>query len=176
MANTFELIQATTVGAGGQASIDFTVIPSTYTDLCVKVSARSTATGTADAGLKLNFNGNTSSYSHRYLIGAGSGTPSSGTNAYSVGSAAIYAGTVDASSATSSTFSNIEIYVPNYAGSAYKSVNIDSVDEDNSTTAYAALIAGLWSNTAAITGVNLNLTSGTFAQYTTAYLYGVKNA
>ena len=38
MANTFELIASYTVGAGGQASIDFNTSPSTYTDLCIKAS------------------------------------------------------------------------------------------------------------------------------------------
>ena len=45
MANTFQLISSTTVGAGGASSIDFTSIPSTYTDLVIKWSGRLTSTG-----------------------------------------------------------------------------------------------------------------------------------
>ena len=44
MAGTYKLIGSVTVGAGGAANIDFTSIPSTYTDLAIKVSYRSTAT------------------------------------------------------------------------------------------------------------------------------------
>lgn len=175
MANTFTLIASSTVGSGGAANITFSSIAGTYTDLCVKISGRGDASGTSDAGIKLTFNGNTSSYSHRYLIGTGSAA-SSGTNAYSVGTASIYAGTMDATTATSNTFSNTEIYIPNYTSSNYKSVSIDSVDEDNTTLAYAVLIAGLWSNTAAITSVALTPTTGNFVQYSTAYLYGVKSS
>ena len=80
------------------------------------------------------------------------------------------------STATSNTFSNAEYYIPNYAGGTNKSTSGDAVAEQNATTAQVILTAGLWSNTAAITSVGLTPTSGTFLQYSTAYLYGVKNA
>ena len=41
MATTYTLISSVTVGSGGAASIEFTSIPSTYTDLVLKLSARS---------------------------------------------------------------------------------------------------------------------------------------
>ena len=40
MAVTHNLISTITVGSGGAASIDFTSIPQTYTDLLVKISLR----------------------------------------------------------------------------------------------------------------------------------------
>jgi hypothetical protein len=40
MANTYEAIATVEVGSGGAATIEFTSIPATYTDLVVKVSAR----------------------------------------------------------------------------------------------------------------------------------------
>ena len=54
---TYTLISSVTVGAGGASSIDFTSIPSTYTDLLVKISARSTLNelnGGHAVGLKIN--------------------------------------------------------------------------------------------------------------------------
>ena len=49
-----------------------------------------------------------------------------------------------------------------------------AVSENNATTAYATLNAGLWSNTAAINAIGLTITSGqNFAQYSTATLYGI---
>ncbi len=71
------------------------------------------------------------------------------------------------------TFANGEIYIPNYTASVNKSVSIDSVTENNATSAIAALDAGLWANTAAITSINLNGNNGNFVQYSTAYLYGI---
>jgi hypothetical protein len=169
MPNTFELIASSTVGSGGAASIDFTSIPSTFTDLALYVSTRQSRSETT-SNIKIEFNGSTSNLSCRYLqgFGSGAGSGSSGT--------AIFAKS-PAASATSNTFGNGLIYIPNYAGSTNKSVSWDMVTETNATAAEAFLTAGLWANTAAITSIKLSsLSSDNFAQYSTAYLYGVKNA
>ena len=167
MADTYTLISSVTVGAGGASSIDFTSIPATYTDLLVKLSSRNTSTGGA---IYLRFNGSTSSYTVRYLEGNGAAA-SSGTD-----STYLYVSELNTSSTTASTFSSADIYIPNYAGSTNKSVSADSVSENNATTAYAGIYAGLWSNTSAITQVTLYPSANTFAQYSTAYLYGIKNS
>jgi hypothetical protein len=155
------------VGALGAASIDFTSIPTTYTDLVLKVSSRLTAA--VDFGsLSIAFNGSTSSFTSRILQGDGSSAVSAALSNF--------AGGVGGTLLTASTFNNVEIYIPNYAGSTNKSFSSDSVVENNATAARDTLIAGLWSNTAAINQVTLTSASGNFAQYTTAYLYGVSNA
>jgi len=166
MPNTFELIAAVTVGSGGSSTITFSSIPSTFTDLCLKVSARLDAVDTDNL---LSFNGSTSSFTSRRLLGIGSGSGSSDTPNR-------YAGQVNASSYTASTFSNTEIYIPNYAGSTNKSYSVDTVVENNATGTPMALAAGLWSNTAAITSITLTANTGNYVQHSTAYLYGVKNA
>jgi len=160
-------IQTVTVGSGGAASIDFTSIPQTYTDLVVRLSGRST---TADADMYISFNSNTANYSRRVLRGNGSAASStSGSDRY--------VGTIDSSGETASTFGNWEIYVPNYTTSNNKSYSIDSVEENNATQAFQYMIAGLWSNSAAITSIKLEfIAAGTFAQYSTATLYGVTSA
>ena len=165
MANTMTLISSATAGSGGTASFDFTSIPGTYTDLLLKYSLRGTAN---DGSALLTFNGSSSSITYRALIGTGS-------SAISGSDTAIYLAQ-DRSTYTASTFANGETYIPNYAGSNYKSSSSDSVDENNATAATAKLVAGLWSNTAAITRVTLTPNSGLFDQYSTAYLYGVNNA
>ena len=160
---------AVTVGSGGASTIDFTSIPNTYTDLVLKVSARSNRSDTTD-NLIISFNGSTSSLSFRYLQG-------SGATAYSSSGLTGYVGSLNGNTATSSTFGNAEIYIPNYAGSTNKSVSSDTVDETNGTNAYATLTAQLWSNTAAITSISLKPQVGSlFVQHSTAYLYGVSNA
>jgi len=163
---------AVTVGSGGAASIDFTSIPSTYTDLVVKISTRSTIAGTSQDDINVTFNSSGSSYTWRNLLGSGSSAISqNGATAYIRMSAVTpNAGT------TASTFSSAEIYIPNYASSANKSVSIDMASEANQTATYMGLVAGLWSNTSAITQITLTGASGNFAQYSTAYLYGVSNA
>jgi len=167
MATTFTKIAAVTVGAGGAASIDFTSIPSTYTDLCVKVSARGTDSS-GDLGIKLNTS--SSSFSRRVL--RGNGSAASSTNASDN-----YIGGLEPSTYTASTFGNAEIYIPNYAGSTNKSISVDSVTENNATEAFAFFVASLWSNSAAITGITLYpFTSGNLAQYSTAVLYGINKS
>jgi len=168
MANTYTLIASSTVGAGGAASIDFTSIPSTYTDLLVKLSGRSN-TAAVDENLYIKLNNSSTSFTFRYLQGNGS-------SAYSSTASLNYIGTIPAANATASTFGNAEAYLPNYAGSTNKSISNDTVAENNATSAAATLTATLWSNTTAINQVTLLPASGSFVQYSTAYLYGVKNA
>lgn len=169
MANTFELIASSTVGAGGAASIDFTSIPSTYTDLQIFYSVRSAASATVQYPA-LKVNGVTTNQSMRVLLGSGSAA-SSNTDT-------LFEWWAPAANATASTFTNDSIYVPNYANTSYnKSFSRDTVMENNATAAYMELGAMLWSSTAAITSLSLYLTSAAnLAQYSTAYLYGVKSS
>jgi hypothetical protein len=167
MPNTFSLIASSTVGSGGSANINFTSIPSTYTDLLIWISARCDAGGTDRQTQLLKFNTSTANFSNRVLQGTGSGVSGySNTNAY--------AGVINASTSTASTFSNIQIYVSNYAGSANKPYSVDSVFETNATAAIQELQAVLWSNSAAINAIEIYPNSGSYVQYTTAYLYGIK--
>jgi hypothetical protein len=169
MANTFELIAAVTVGSGGASNIEFTSIPSTYTDLAIYLSARQSRSETTST-TRIEFNGSSSNLSCRYIQGFGSGVISGSSGSYIFNDS-------PANSATANTFGNGFIYIPNYAGSTNKSVSWDMVTENNATAANAYLVAGLWSNSAAITSVKFSSLSGdNFMQYSTAYLYGVKNA
>jgi hypothetical protein len=78
---------------------------------------------------------------------------------------------------TSNTFSNSEIYIPNYAGSNKKSFSADIVMENNATTAFSTLNASLWQGTAAISSLTFFDHNGNnFVQYSSFYLYGIKNS
>ena len=170
MANTMTLIASSTVGVLGVSSIDFTSIPSTYTDLLLKVSVRTNRV-VAGSTLGVKFNGSSASYSAKVIEGSGTTAASFSSTSY------IYGGTVPGLSATASTFGNLEIYIPNYAGSNYKSASSDAVMENNATQSYSDLAASLWSNTAAINQITLaEDTAATIVQYSTAYLYGIKNS
>lgn len=171
MANTFELISSATVGSGGAATVDFTSIPATYTDLVLKLSMRTNAGNAQGDWIKMYFNSNSTGYVARLLIG--NGTAASSFTATGWG----WAAQQNSTSQTANTFGNGEIYIPNYAGSANKSFSSDSVSETNATSPEMELAAGIWSNTAAITSISLSSgNGGTIQQYSTAYLYGVKNA
>jgi hypothetical protein len=160
-------IQTVTVGSGGAATISFTSIPQTYTDLKIVLSGRTTQASLADS-VYFSFNGSTSNFSGIILYGDG-GSASSFTQAR-------YAGSQPGSTATASTFANIEMYISNYTSSNNKAYSVDAVTENNATTAYAYTAGGLWSNSAAITSITLTPNAGSFVQHSTATLYGVTSS
>jgi len=163
MALTYKLIASSTASAN-VSSIDFTSIPGTYTDLCLKLSIRTDKATLGDVWL-LKLNTSSSGFTARWIEGNGA--------AVSTGTSILY-GALVGSSATTSIFNNTEIYFANYAGSANKSFYVDSVTENNGTTAYQDLGAGLWASSAAITGINISITGDNLIQHSTAYLYGIK--
>jgi len=168
MANTYVKIASVSVGVLGAASMEFTSIPATYTDLIVKISARSVYAQQYNF-CALTVNSSTTGYSARYIDGQNSVASSS------TGYTDKIRIDTDAALNTASTFGNSEIYIPNYAGSNNKSFSIDWVYESNSAAnAEVQLLAALWSNSAAITSIKYeNLNSSTFVQYSTATLYGI---
>lgn len=163
----YTLIETVTVGSGGAATIVFSDIPQTFTDLKVMFSGRRS---NAAGSFYVSFNGVTTNLSSRRLESSGSSVTSvtDGSNILAYG--------INASNYTASVFGSAEIYVPNYTGSTNKSVSIDSATENNATEAYSTLVAGLWSNNAAITSLTISLSSGSIEQYSSASLYGIKNS
>jgi hypothetical protein len=168
MPNTFELIASTTIGSGGSTQVDFTSIPSTFTDLALVISARNTNANYG--GFYMRLNSSSSGITGKRIKQEGN-TASSDTSTEIPWAMSTY---------TASTFGNASIYIPNYAGSANKSVSIDAVTENNATDNRSTLGAWLWSNTAAITSISFGTFdtgfADKFAQYSSFYLYGVKNA
>jgi len=170
MANTYVAIATTTVGSGGAASIEFTSIPGTYTDLLMKYSLKSD-TGNLPGGsqkfIVMTLNSNSGS-SGKQLQGDGSNATSS---------SSVNIGGANDPNTTVNTFSNGELYIPNYTSSNAKSVSVDNVVENNATSARNQLYALLYNSpTSAVTSISISPeTSGSFAQYSTATLYGIKN-
>lgn len=168
MATTYTLISSVTVGSGGQAAMEFTSIPQTYTDLLVKISGRSALAAVGD-NATTSFNNNTSNRTQRSLYtGDGSTVQSFTYTTFYIW--------LPGSNATASTFGNTELYIPNYTSANNKSFSNDVTTENNGAAAELALSASLWSDTAAITSVKVTCNGGNFVQYSTAYLYGISNA
>ena len=164
MAFTYSKLAEVTVGATAVASIDFTNIPQNYTDLIIKLSARNSSTQNL---IEIRFNGSSTGYTRRSVYGNGSSAASaSGSDSQNL--------IQSISTDTSNTFGNTEIYIPNYAGSANKSISMDTLQENNATGATALLGTVLWSNVTAIANVSIIQISGTFVQHSSATLYGVK--
>jgi hypothetical protein len=169
MPSTLVLIQKQVVGASGAASVTFSSIPQTYTDLVLRVSSRDTSAATI-ANMYVRFNGDSgSNYTDRMLYASGTSV-SSGVNS---GTGIYYTYSVGANG-PAGLFSNNEVIVGAYTGSAYKAISIENSIANNSTGGLFGLNSGMWNSTSAVTSVTFTPGSGNFAQYTTISLYGVK--
>ena len=169
MATTYTLINSNVLSSSA-ASVTFSSIPATYTDLVVRVSARGGGTNS----INLTFNGvTTATQSVTRVTGNGSSAASARTT--SATQLAIR-GTTNNNAYTASTFSNAEIYIPSYTVSQNKPISSFGVNENNATDSFMSADAGLWSNTAAITSITLTTADTTFDTGSSFYLYGVSNA
>jgi hypothetical protein len=159
MPKTYEPIATTTLGSA-TATVTFSSIPSTYTDLIIIALAQTQYNGNY---LGIQFNGDTgNNYSRTRL--SGNGTSASSERDSSQPRINLYA------QPTSNFAVNI-IHIMNYANTTtYKTVLARTDQASLSTNAYA----GLWRSTAAINSITLredNLQSGS-----TFTLYGIKSA
>jgi hypothetical protein len=175
MPSTYTLIKGETL-ASSAASYSFTAIPSTFTDLVLRVSARDTNTGAIIAGTTFTFNGSSGSlYSITKLIG--DGTAASSSRRSNITSDEFYYPGSNAGM-TANTFGSVEIYIPSYTASQNKPFSTFGVTENNSTTGGDTEIdawANLYRDTAAISSIAINAYV-TFAAGSSFYLYGIKNS
>jgi hypothetical protein len=157
---TMTLIETKTLGAAA-ASIEFTSIPQTFTDLVVLISARSTASANLSAGF---FTVNNTNPTERFLM-TDNGTVLSGT-----GSTLRF--DVPAATNTANTFSSSQVYIPNYASTTTnKSISVEHAFESNGSYFTLSINAALYSSTTAITSVKYSVT--TLAIGSTISLYGI---
>ena len=173
MATTYTLISSNVLSSSA-ASVTFSSIPATYTDLVLKCSMR-LSDASATATVKVWFNSDTdNNYSLTYLRGSGSAVASARTSS----SPYFSTGQANGNTATANTFTSAELYIPSYTVSQNKSFSSISAQEDNSSTAYIEARAGLWRNTATMTSISLQpIDAGiNFLSGSSFYLYGISNA
>jgi len=158
---------------GSESSIVLDEIPADYTDLIIVLSLRSSFTGGSNSNMLLRLNDSTGTYTTRGLQGNGSSTSSSD-NIDVIFSGYTYIGSaLPSATTTANTFSNVQLYFPNYASSNAKSFSTDSVMENNATYSVQHILGHLWSGTAAINKVEIFDSNGNFVQYSSATLYGI---
>jgi hypothetical protein len=165
MPTTYEPIATTTLGSAN-ATITFSSIAATYTDLRVVL----VCTTSGATNIRLRFNNDSSTlYSITTLYADGS-TAASDTR-----------GTLDALSWTVGGGSSTTIPhlytadIFSYAGSTNKTSLLER-SEDKNGSGSVARIVGLYRSTSAINRLDLLAIGQTFSIGTTATLYGIKNA
>jgi hypothetical protein len=167
MPKTYEPIATQTLGSDS-ASVTFSSIPQTYTDLILVAFARSTRAATADnSGIRFNADSGTN-YSFTRLWGSGTGAFSSRatneTYAYS---------RINAASTTAGVFSPIIHNIMNYSNTV---TNKTVITRGNATSDAVELNASLWRNTAAISSILFFAENGNLLSGSTFTLYGIKAA
>jgi hypothetical protein len=165
MPATYEPIATQTLGSAA-ASVTFSSIPSTYTDLVIISAAKITSGSGIDMVMRFNGDSGTN-YSAVVLFGTGATVSSTylvnNTNMY-----CDYYGALD-----SAVYNTCIINIQNYSNSTtYKTTLIRS----NNANIGLDAISGSWRSTAAINSVLLFPTASTFTTGSTFSLYGIKAA
>lgn len=157
---------------GTAASVTFNNIPQTFQTLKLVVSSRTDRASQPSSDIIIRFNtDSSSSYSFRRIYGNGASTASDNLGAGANNGLVIL---TCGASATTSTFGNAEVTIPNYFGSFNKAISTDSVSENNATTAFQSLNAALWALTPAISSIALSdYNSANFVSGSTFSLYGI---
>lgn len=167
----FESIATVTVGAGGATDVTFSSIATTWQHLQIRVLARSNRAA-ADDNIGIQLNSDTgANYSHHNLRGNGTSASAGATaNASLISGADITANT-----ALSNTFSVHIIDVLDYKDTnkytTIRTLGGYDVNGDGNIRA----TSGSWRNTAAVSTIKLYpATTGSWVQYTSIALYGIK--
>jgi hypothetical protein len=169
--NSYESIQTVTVGAGGQASASFTVIPATYKHLQIRAFMQNNRGTFSTSTYLLRANSDSGSNYYNHIL-AGSGSSAS---------AAAYSDTAvnpnDASgTGVSGVFGASIIDILDYTNTNKNTTfrMLNGVDV-NGSGGFVSLNSALWNNTAAITTLTITPAHGTlWNQYSSFALYGIK--
>jgi hypothetical protein len=168
--NTYEAIATQTLGSAA-ATVTFSSIPGTYTDLVLVING-GTTDGNEGAQFRLNSDSGTN-YSVTYLAGDGSAA-SSGRGS------SLTAGRLNQASslgATNSLTSNIIVQFMNYSNTTTNKTVISRTNVTTGTYPAVEAMVNLYRSTSAITAIELRMSgSGTYMAGSTFSLYGIKAA
>lgn len=169
---SFESLQTVTVGAGGQSSISFTSIPSTYKHLQIRLIGRIDRAGEASDFFTIRYNSDTgSNYIWHALEGSGSTTyGESGT-----GTSLPRNGDIAGITAASGIFGVGIIDILDYTNTNKFKTTRSLTGRDANGSGWVWFGSSLWKNSAAINTITIIPTYGTgFQQYTQFALYGIR--
>jgi hypothetical protein len=167
---TYTLISSNVLSSSA-ASVTFSAIPSTYTDLVVRVSARSDRAA-VNGYILYQVNSLTSGYSDTYVYGTGSSALSSRNGSTTLS----FAGYITGDNTNSGIFGSTEIYIPSYTVSQNKPMSSFSLAENAAVAANIGAHALLLSNTATVSSLTFSSLGDNFVTGSSFYLYGISNA
>lgn len=165
---------ASQTSTGSSATFTFNSIPSIYQDLMLVVFSRSGTTGPyTDYYVRLAANNGAidsgNNYSTTRLLGSGISATSDRFTSTSL----IYCGQTPASTATAGIYSSSLIHILNYANSTTAKTLLTRTATDQNGDGYVSMNVGLWTNTGAITSLQV-ITNASFISGSTFTLYGIR--
>jgi hypothetical protein len=165
--SSYESIATVSVGSGGQSTISFTSISSSYKHLQIRYIARDT---TGNENTIIRFNSDTgNNYATHYLLGNGSSASAGAASSNNF----IYA---DILTYSATSYSAGVIDILDYGSSSKNKTvrTLAGIDLNGSGTVWLA--SGVWLNSStAINSITLTLGSYAFAQNSHFALYGIKD-
>jgi len=162
---------ATVTLSASTASISFAGIPSGYKHLQIRAMSRGNAATDQD-NLLVQFNGDTgANYNSHYVYGTGS-VAAAGAETGSQTTAIV--GRVTGANLTSGVFGVSIVDILDYTNTNKYTTNRTLCGVDNNGSGIVMLESSLWRNTAAVTSLSLTTGAGSFIQYSSFALYGVK--
>ncbi len=176
MPSTYQLISSNILSST-TASVTFSAIPSTYTDLVIKASVQTTRAAAGTDYLFMQFNSTTSGYSGIQLYGTGGNSTVNST--LDTASTFVIGPEINTSGLSSTVFSNLESYIPSYTSSSNKQISIDSAEELGDAPAYRYLQSNKVPVTAAVTSILLRPStyySASWVAGSSFYLYGISKS
>lgn len=168
---------ATVTAAGGETSLSFTSIPSTYASLQIRALVRTLRALDGSDSLLITLNSDTgANYSRHRITGDGT-TAAAGESTSNVSMSIVNSGTVN-DSALANTFAANLIDIHDYA-STTKNKTMRAFSGANANSASTSFVMGLfssgWYNTAAVTTITFTNSFG-FKAGSVFSLYGIKGA
>jgi hypothetical protein len=173
MANTYTLISSNVLTSNA-ASVTFSSIPATYTDLVLRVSSKN---ATADT-FSILLNSNTSAIYSYTLMRLNWNTTAVSVRGSSQTKTTQIGYQPESVSESSDVFGSTEIYIPNYTSTTQKPISSFSAQGRNGTTysPYLSGYAGLVNLTSAVTSITVNGDGYNLLTGSSFYLYGIKNS
>jgi hypothetical protein len=170
--NDFQSIATVVVPSGGQSSVTFSNIPSTFTHLQVRVSGRGTTTFSGGLSLYVSPIGPTSSATKRHWL---DGNGSSSGSSYDSGSGLV--AVIADGGALSNVYSAVILDILDWSNTS-KNITFRAIGgyDSNGGTGHSVLASGLVVLSGGTTTGFTFQTDGNWVQYSQISLYGIKAA
>ena len=171
---SYDAIGTAVVGSGGQSTITFTSIPSTYKHLQLRGILKDTTTSFGaglQATIRFNSDSTSGNYADHWLRGTGT-VAQAGSDTISM--TQMYIPYYTGSSSATNMFGGFVIDILDYADTNKNKTVRGLSGGDLNGTGYIGLTSGLYKATSAINAITIYPNVTAFAQYSQVDLYGIK--